>query len=652
VESAVTAVRSGAANDSCGCEAPAGAFPKRATTGLPSWTLGWAVRFRGDGALSASLGGEDDGVTPSSASPADSSHPRSSLRPLPLPSPRSSPLRDLQEIASEVGDEDVARDARELAGRLEEGRFHVACIGQFKRGKSTLINAIIGSPILPTGVVPITSAITVVRHGNAPLVRVSFEDGRVEDAAPADLSAFVSESENPGNSKGVRVVEVFFPSPLLELGLCLVDTPGLGSPFGGNAEVTRAYVPHVDAGLVVLGADPPLSGDELDLVAKVAAEVPHLVFVLNKSDRLSGEERQEGARFASDVLSRRLGMPVGPLLEVSARERLDLARPTRDWPELERTLQALAHEAGADIVLAAGPRGVARLTRALLRTLDERRDALLRPLAESEARLALLRSHVDGAREALGDLRVLLSAESARLEEAFRTRHQAFLALARGEASRQLEESARALECSRNRLRGEILRIAQELARRVAERFRLELEPIAEDGYRRAMERFVLLGNEFLARVAASGEPGLDALPPAVGAVTGLRLPGRIRYTELLSRTLSLTAWIRDPLLPRSLTMRSALAQTSRYLDDLIEANSSRVAADLVERVAGSRARLEAELRDSLTRVTSVAEKALERAGRRRAEGEASVEEELRSIAKFRAQLTSLLQGTQEGEQR
>jgi hypothetical protein len=156
------------------------------------------------------------------------------------------------------------------------------------------------------------------------------------------------------------------------------------------------------------------------------------------------------------------------------------------------------------------------------------------------------------------------------------------------------------------------------------------------------MERFIALGNEFLARLAASGEPGLDALPPALGPEAGLRVPSRLYYTELLYRTLSLTGWFTDAVFPRRWTIRAILRQTGHYLDDIIEANSSRVAADLVERVAKSRTRLQSELRENLRRVTSVAESALERARKRRAEGDAAVQEELRSIASFRGEVELL----------
>src|SRR5207244_12572453 len=76
-----------------------------------------------------------------------------------------------------------------------------------------------------------------------------------------DVPLYVTEEHNHENVKGVAVVEVFLPAPLLARGLCLVDTPGIGSTFAANSEVTRAFVPHIDAALVVLGADPPISGD-------------------------------------------------------------------------------------------------------------------------------------------------------------------------------------------------------------------------------------------------------------------------------------------------------------------------------------------------------------------------------------------------------
>ena len=98
---------------------------------------------------------------------------------------------------------------------------------------------------------PFESQVTVVRHGPRSLLRVRTEAGDVLDRDLDEIAAFVTEEQNPSNTKRVAGVEAFLPSPLLASGLCLVDTPGVGSVIAANTEATRSFVPHVDAALVV-----------------------------------------------------------------------------------------------------------------------------------------------------------------------------------------------------------------------------------------------------------------------------------------------------------------------------------------------------------------------------------------------------------------
>jgi hypothetical protein len=551
-------------------------------------------------------------------------------------------LRSLGALADRLGAAAAARDAVETAGRVAEGRFFVACVGQFKRGKSTLLNALVGEPVLPTGVVPVTSAITVLRHGPR-RARVRFQDGRAEDVGLEALPAYVTEGENPENRKGVRAVEVFLPAPLLARGMCLVDTPGLGSASGGNAAVTREFVPHVDAALVVVGADPPVSGDEAALAEDVAAHARHLVVVLAKADRLTDEERREGARFAARVLSSRLRRPVGRVYEVSARERVASGAGTRDWDDLASALDALARASGADLVEAAEGRAVERIGSALLAEISERREALLRPLAESERRLAALERHVAAAERAMADLGVLLSAEQAKLGRTFRERQEAFLGPARESARAALAERARALGAPARRVREEVFETARGVSDGLVERFRADLEPEAERLYGAAMDRFVALANEFLAR--AGSEPGMDALPRALAAEAGFRVRGELRYTELRYRTsrLPVAGWLADLFRSRDGVVRAAVRHAGAYLDALVESNSSRIAYDLVERAASSRTRLEAEIRSRLREVSERAGRALSEARRRIDEGQGAVEEELARLESLRAGVGSLV---------
>ena len=104
-------------------------------------------------------------------------------------------------LAQELGAEPVAEEARELATRVSEGRFYVACVGQFKRGKSTLLNALVGHEVVPTGFVPVTAVPTVIRFGDELHARIRMRDGSWRDVAMSDLKEYVTEELNPENKK-------------------------------------------------------------------------------------------------------------------------------------------------------------------------------------------------------------------------------------------------------------------------------------------------------------------------------------------------------------------------------------------------------------------------------------------------------------------
>ena len=258
----------------------------------------------------------------------------------------ASRLLRLADLAQELGAEPVAEEARELAARVSEGRFYVACVGQFKRGKSTLLNALVGHEVVPTGYVPVTAVPTVIRFGEALHARIRMRDGSWRDVAMSDLKEYVTEELNPENRKHVDGAEVFVPSPLLSSGMCFVDTPGLGSVFTGNTATTQAFIPHIDAALVVVGADPPIAGEELALVEAVGKQVQDLILVINKSDRTSDPERAAAAKFTRDILEKRLHRPMGDVFEVSAAERMENRGPLRDWERLLSSLHHLVEDSG------------------------------------------------------------------------------------------------------------------------------------------------------------------------------------------------------------------------------------------------------------------------------------------------------------------
>jgi hypothetical protein len=171
--------------------------------------------------------------------------------------------------------------------------------------------------------------------------------------------------------------------------------------------------------------------------------------------------------------------------EVSAQSRVSSGAATRDWADLAAALDALARASGADLVESAEARAVARLGRALLAELSERREAPLRPLADSEQRLAALERHVAAAERAMTDLGVQLSAEQANLTRTFRERQEAFLTPTRESARGALADRARAIDVPKRRVREEVFEAARSVSADIVERFRADLEPDAELALRR-----------------------------------------------------------------------------------------------------------------------------------------------------------------------
>ncbi|MGA2903330.1 MAG: dynamin family protein, partial [Candidatus Korobacteraceae bacterium] len=296
----------------------------------------------------------------------------------------------MAEIAEMLGEGPVGADVRQLVARINEGRFFVACVGQFKRGKSTLLDALVGEPILPTGVVPVTTVPTVLRYGTQRTARVLI-DSKWKTIQPEELPQYVSEELNPENKKRVDGVEAFVPSRLLASGMCLVDTPGIGSVFAGNTETTKDFIPQIDAAILVVGADPPISGEELALIEAVAANVDEILIVLNKIDRVSSAERQEASAFASKVLEARLKRPIERIYEVSALGRLNRSANSGDWNTLTEDLSRLASKSGQAMTRSAAERGMRRFSASLQRSIEERVRALKEPIANSEQRIANLR---------------------------------------------------------------------------------------------------------------------------------------------------------------------------------------------------------------------------------------------------------------------
>ena len=544
----------------------------------------------------------------------------------------------ISDAARLVGAEPIATEAIELRERLLHGRFYVACIGQFKRGKSTLLNALVGQSILPVGVVPVTAVVTVIRYGRELHARVQFGSGTWRDIGASTLHEFVSEAENPENIKGVTGVEVLVPSDLLRHGMCLVDTPGIGSVFSGNTVATREFVPHIDAALVVLGADPPLSGAELELVEQTGKLIDRLVFVLGKADRLTDEEREQGKAFAASVLSRRLGREAPPILEVSAVERMK-GGATRDWVRLEGALRDLTG-GGEEIVRQAEERGVRRLANHLIRQIDEQREALVRPQEESAQRMEILRRSVADAERTLSDLEYLFKSVQENLSRKFEDERESFLREALPVTSAALDRGVDGASDTKD-LPAWAMEASLAIAKQSVEEWRSKMTAIAEALYSQAVARFVEMANDFLRRVADATDPALQSLPGSFEPDLGFTAKPRFHFTEMMTLAKPKLG-TRLAGLTRASRVSAAKKNAAQYLARLLATNSARVANDFSEQVNESRRRIQVELREHLRTTVSSAESALQRATERRSLGESSVARDLETYQRLRVELNVL----------
>lgn len=479
-------------------------------------------------------------------------------------------LQRLAELALEAGRSEIAALAEERIRRTRAGETYVACVGQFKRGKSSLLNRLIGRPILPSGTLPLTSIPTVVRHGSDRLL-VHLAD-RIETCPLEHLARWTTEAGNPGNQAQVQWAEAFIRSDLLASGLCFIDTPGLGSIDEAHDLRVRAALPRLDAMLMVVGVDPPITALELALLNDPDAPATTLI-ALGKCDRVRPEEVREVRGYLDTVLGARGRRPEVGVFEVSA------TAPPADWPDLGRlatALTRLAEDGGRDARRKAAERELGRLTGSLASDLRWELDAIDRPADEARRDAESCRQLADRMAHWPRELRAILrSAEAewhARLER----------------------------------------RLAQEL-----DRMRVPIGPLDSPDpeteararvaeWRGEAERLGVTAAEELWRRVESEMARLTAAAPELGELVALAPvelpPTRFVFHERLQAASAgpfgwLTQWLWGRR-PRSVRRR---------YEDLVEVNGWRVVGDTRDRVADVREALERRAEQAAAAIRALA---------------------------------------------
>lgn len=312
----------------------------------------------------------------------------------------------------------------------------MAVVGEFKQGKSALINSVLGAALCPVDDHVATARVTVVSHGETPavIVRSTGDDGQpvTEVVDPSLRTTLITEASagdgvatDAGRSPqgAVHRIDLRIPSPLLANGIVLVDTPGVGGVTDAHAAATRGFLSSADAVVFVTAATSELTESELAFLAEVSAHCPHVVVALTKID-LFAHWRRVLELDRGHLATAGIDAPVFPVsypLRVDALQPgavdvdpsgTDAAASESGYPEL---LAHLLDVVVPDARAAAERRSVAEIVELLraasavdrreLRALDEpsSTDADLETLRSARDRIAALAAGGARWRTVLGD---------------------------------------------------------------------------------------------------------------------------------------------------------------------------------------------------------------------------------------------------------
>ena len=307
--------------------------------------------------------------------------------------------------------ERVAR-AAERAARTET---IVCVVGEFKNGKSALINAVLGTVVCPVDDDLATSAVTVVSYGDPASAEVRRREGDslvVESVAPEAIVDWVQESPGRKRRQDVELVEIRVPSPILASGLTFVDTPGVGGLQAGHAAATLAFLPSADALVFVTDASAELSAAELEFLAAARSAGPPVLVVLTKIDMYPAWRR------ILDIDSRRLAAmgvlePPFPLSSV-LRMRPDEIADESGYGAFGEALRGDVVDRARTASRAAAIGDLRWVLGQLREPVAAERAALLDPTARQR-----LMAEVVAARQRLADLKRADASWSARLDDEF-----------------------------------------------------------------------------------------------------------------------------------------------------------------------------------------------------------------------------------------
>ncbi len=246
-------------------------------------------------------------------------------------------ITSLREHLAQHGEPAVVAEIDQSVDQFRSAQLTIALLGKVKRGKSTLLNALLGrrdDVVAPIDRLPASCAITQFRWSEQEAVQVIYRDGHQEAISFSRIREFVTEESNRDNHKQVDVVHVSGPFTGINRATVLVDTPGAGSIHEHHDALLHAFIPQADVVLFLVTSRMPLDQDELELLARIkTADIPKVFFVINRIDEAEEQDLQDAIQHNQALLARH-GIAPGVIHRISAKQSFQGNAADSGVPEL------------------------------------------------------------------------------------------------------------------------------------------------------------------------------------------------------------------------------------------------------------------------------------------------------------------------------
>lgn len=198
-------------------------------------------------------------------------------------------LSDMERLCEQMKMEETRQEIERVQKKISSHIFSVGIMGEFKRGKSTVINSLLEKEVMPADILPCSATMNRVTYDLQPHVQLQMRDGTTKDIPVEELTSYVTKLNAENESRAAEVDEaiVYYPCRFCKNGVDIVDTPGLNDDERMN-KISEEVIPKLDSVIMVLTPDNPFSMSEAEFVRNklMTSDLSRLIFVVNKIDTI------------------------------------------------------------------------------------------------------------------------------------------------------------------------------------------------------------------------------------------------------------------------------------------------------------------------------------------------------------------------------